>query len=232
MFAAQLEVLAEERVEVVAPALGSCGAVVERFRGTHTKVIALSGKVDHGQRNCAEGADAIVAQGMEAGGHIGSISNFALVPGMVDAVAPVPVIAAGAISDGRGLAAALALGAQGAWIGTAFLAAEEASINDAHKAQIVSGGVSDFVPSPVYAGADVRLYRNDVVRAWQASGLKPLPGRLQRVLMEDFDAAAQAAGRYDLLSNPAGQGAGIIHAVKPAGAIISEMVEVANKVLG
>jgi nitronate monooxygenase len=227
----QLEIVFSERVEVIAPALGDCTPLVPRAHANGTRVVALAGTIAHGKRSFAAGADAIVAQGAEAGGHVGTVSNFALIPGMVDAVAPKPVLAAGAITDGRGLAAALALGAQGVWVGTAFLVAEECAVPEAHKQQIIAGRAQDFTANSVYSGSPIRGFRNDVIRLWEESGLEILPAIYQKVLMDDFNAAVEAAGRDDLHNNPAGQGAGNITAIRPAAEIVQTMVEEASVIL-
>ena len=137
-------------------------------------------------RQAAEmGAEVIVAQGFEAGGHVrGVVSTLPLVPAVVDAVSPVPVIAAGGIADGRGLAAALALGAAGVWLGTRFVASEEAGLHSAYKARIAAAVETDTVYSSVF---DVGWHpphwgeRNGAIRLWQeagspASGARPGEG--------------------------------------------------------
>src|SRR5262249_4032584 len=118
----------EERVPVFAAALGDPAWVVPLARQAGTKVIGLAGSVRNALRQKQAGVDYIVAQGSEAGGHTGRIANFPLIPQVVDLVDPLPVIGAGGIADGRGLVAALALGAQAVWCGTVFLMAEECAI--------------------------------------------------------------------------------------------------------
>ena len=122
---AQVQVVLEEKVPIFAAGLGDPSWVVPLAWEQGMKVIGLAGSVRHAERHVTAGVDIVVAQGYEAGGHTGRIANFPLIPQVVDAVRPVPVVAAGGISDGRGVAAALALGAVGAWIGTAFLVAKE-----------------------------------------------------------------------------------------------------------
>lgn len=227
----QLEIIFSERVEVIAPALGDCAPLVPRAHDKGTKVITLAGTIAHARRSAAAGADAIVAQGTEAGGHVGTVANFALIPGMVDAVAPRAVLAAGSVTDGRGLAAALALGAQGVWVGTAFLVAEECAVPLAHKQQIIDGRAQDFTANSIYSGSPIRGFRNEVIRLWEESGLQALPSIYQKVLMDDFNATVEAAGRDDLHNNPAGQGAGNITAIRPAADIVTSMIEEAEEIL-
>jgi len=221
----QIEVILQEDVQVFAAGLRDPSSVVPVMHKRGMTVIRLAGTVRNGQRQIAAGVDIVVSQGYEAGGHTGSIANFALIPQMVDVASPRPVIAAGGISDGRGIAAALALGAQGAWIGTAFLVSDECAIPDLSKDQIVKGGAQDFVISRVYTGKPMRTFRNDIINAWSKAGLEPLPMPYQKVLMDDFNEAASKLERDDLRSNPAGQGAGLITKRRPAREIMQELVE-------
>jgi len=210
----QVEAVLEERVPLFAVALGDPGWVVPRARAVGTKVLGLVGSVRHALRHREAGVDLIVAQGYEAGGHVGSVGSLVLIPEVVDAVSPTPVVAAGGIVDGRGVAAALALGAQGAWIGTAFLLSEECGIFDAHKQAIIEAHSEDFVVTRVYTGKTARDVRNVIIERWERSGLPPLPMPLQGILFRDFLAAAEQARRYDLINNPAGQGGGRLSAVR------------------
>lgn len=227
----QVRVVLEERVPLFAAALGDPAWVVPEAHAVGTVVLGLAGSVRHARRQQAAGVDLIVAQGAEAGGHTGPVGTLVLVPEVVDAVAPTPVLAAGGIVDGRGVAAALALGAQGVWVGTAFLLAEESRIPAAHKAAIARARSEDFVVTRAYTGKTARDVRNAVIERWAASGLEPLPMPLQWVLLRDFRAAAEQAGRWDLLNNPAGQGGGRLDRVRPAREILEAMVREAVEVL-
>lgn len=227
----QVDACLEERVPVFAAALGDPSWVVPLARPIGMKVMGLVGNVRNARRQVQAGVDYVIAQGHEAGGHTGKIANFALIPQVVDAVSPAPVLAAGAIADGRGVAAALALGAVGAWVGTAFLLADECEIHAGHKAQIIRSGSEDFVVSRTYTGKTARVYRNEVVAAWDASGLSPLPMPLQGVLMDDFVAAAEEAGRAELTNNPVGQIGGMLTRTRPARDILRSMVDDAAAVL-
>jgi nitronate monooxygenase len=167
----------------------------------------------------------VIAQGYEAGGHTGTVANFALIPQVVDALAPLPVLGAGAISDRRGVAAAFALGAQGVWVGTAFLFAEEADLPETHRRQLEGARSEDLVVSRSYTGKTARTFKNEVMEAWSQSGLAPLPTPYQWVLMDDFVAAAEAADRQELVNNPAGQGAGMLTRRRPAHEIVAELAQ-------
>ena len=125
----QLKVILEEEVPILIIGLGDTAEVVPLAHERGIKVMALAGAVKHALSHARKGADVIIAQGYEAGGHTGTIGNFPLVPQIVDAVKPKPVVVAGGICDGRGVAAALALGAVGVWCGTAFLVSKECGIN-------------------------------------------------------------------------------------------------------
>jgi len=220
---AQVEVMLDARVPVFVAGLGDASWVIQDRRAREMKTIGLAGSVRNAMRQKAAGVHAVVAQGYEAGGHTGTVANFALIPQVVDAVAPLPVLGAGAISDRRGVAAALALGAQGVWVGTAFLFAEEADVPETHRRQLDAARSEDAVVSRAYTGKTARTFKNVVMQAWSESGLEPLPTPYQWVLMDDFVAAAEAADRQDLVNLPAGQGAGMLKGRRPARAIVEEL---------
>src|SRR5580692_9497444 len=133
--------------------------LVKKFHDAGLKVMNVSGTVRHAMSAQAGGLDAVVAQGTEAGGHTGKVAGMALVPQVVDAV-KIPVIAAGAIVDGRGLAAALALGAQGVWIGTRFIASTEAHAGGIYKQVIVDADDEDTIVTRCYSGKPMRVHKN------------------------------------------------------------------------
>lgn len=225
----QVDVCLEERIAVFAAGLGDPSWVVPLAHQVGTKVMGLVGNVRNAERQKKAGVDYVIAQGYEAGGHTGTIANFPLIPMVVDAVAPIPVIAAGAIADGRTLVAGLALGAVGVWVGTAFLLAEESNVFAKHQAEIIKGIAEDFIITRAYTGKTARDYRNEVIKAWDESGLKTLPMPLQGVLMDDFIAAAEAADRAELINNPAGQIAGMLKRKRPAKEILISMVREAEE---
>ncbi len=220
----QVQAVLEEKVPLFAAALGAPGWVVPLARQVGTLVLGLAGSARNAERQKAAGVDLIVAQGSEAGGHTGSVGTMVLVPEVVDAVSPTPVLAGGGIVDGRGVAAALSLGAQGVWLGTAFLLSEECGIPLEHKRQIAGARSEDFVVTRAYTGKTARDVRNPVIDRWERSGLRPLPMPLQWVLWRELRAAALAAGRHDLLNNPAGQGGGRLREVRPAKTIVEDLV--------
>lgn len=221
----QVEVIVEEKVSLFAAALGDPSWAMPQLRKAGIKVVGLAGSVRNAMRHKEAGVDIIVAQGHEAGGHTGKIANFVLIPEIVDAIAPTPVVAAGGIADGRTLAAALSLGAIGVWVGTAFLFAKECAIPKQFLQGLIRGSTGDFVISKAFTGKTARGYKTPVKETWEQSGLEPLPMPLQQVLMDDFSASAFAADRLDLLHYGAGQVAGRLFDVKPAKQIVDEMLQ-------
>lgn len=231
-FEAQMEVVIEEKVPVYAAGLGNPGPWMDRLHANGTVVMAVVGKVQHALQVVESGIDVIVAQGHDGGGHNSPIGTISLIPQVVDAVGDrVPVLGAGGISDGRGVAAAFMLGAQGAWVGTAFLATEEAGIEDFQKEAIVEGGDADTVVSRSITGKPARMIRNKWADAWVAAGREPLPMPYQSMISGPVMAAGIAARRKDILPGFAGQGIGLIHAVRPAAAVLADLVSDAESAL-
>jgi NAD(P)H-dependent flavin oxidoreductase YrpB (nitropropane dioxygenase family) len=227
----QVEVIFAEHVPVFASGLGNPAPFVPRCRELGIKVIALVGNVKNARRVADGGADIVVAQGHEAGGHTGRIGTLALVPQVVDAVAPLPVVAAGGIGDGRGLAAALALGAHGVWCGTAFLATYEANISDLQKQRIVAANEEDTKVTRLYSGKTMRNVTNPLIEAWEAANIKALPMGLQGLLISDLLAGIKQIGREELMMNAAGQVAGLIATLRPAREVLDDMVDGAAEIL-
>jgi nitronate monooxygenase len=230
-FAAQMEVVIEERVPVYAAGLGDPGPYMERLRANGTKVMAVVGAVRHARKVAASGVDAIVAQGHDAGGHNSPIGTMALVPQVVDAVAPIPVLGAGGISDGRGVAAVLMLGAAGAWVGSAFLATPEAGILEFQKKAIVAATEEGTVVSRSVTGKPARMIRSKWTDAVAASGLEPLPMPFQGAVSGPVQAAGFAAERADVAPGFAGQGIGMIDAIRPAADVLRELAADAERAL-
>lgn len=227
----QIDVILEERVPVFASGLGNPAPYVEEFHARGIKVIALVGNVKNARRVAEGGTDIVVAQGYEAGGHTGRIGTFALVPQVVDAVAPRPVLAAGGVGDGRGLAAALCLGAVGVWVGTAFLVSEEAAWDPVLKQRILDASEEDTRVTRIYSGKPMRNIVNPLIEAWEEAKVATLPFPLQGLLIREVTAAAEKAGRQELMMNPAGQISGMFRRLRPAREILEEMVEQAAEVL-
>lgn len=229
---AQMEVVIEEKIPVFASGLGNPAQWVPRLKANGTKVLSLVGNVKNAKRVADAGADVVVAQGTEAGGHTGRIATLALVPQVIDAVAPTPVIAAGGIADGRGIAAALAMGAIGVWCGTAFLVSEEANQPDLQKQRVLAATDEDTRVTRLYSGKTMRNITNPLIEAWESSGLQPMPMGLQGILIQDLVYSLRKAGREDLLMNAAGQASGLLNRIRPAAEILHDMVEQAAEIIG
>jgi nitronate monooxygenase len=231
-FEAQMEVVIEEKVPVYAAGLGNPAPWMDRLHANGTKVMAVIGKVKHALQVVDSGIDMIVAQGHDGGGHNSPIGTFSLIPQVVDAVGDrVPVIGAGGISDGRGIAAAMMLGAQGAWVGTAFLATNEAGIELFQKEAIVEGGDADTVVSRSMTGKPARMIRNKWADAWVSAGKEPLTMPYQSMISGPVMAAGIKAERKDIVPGFAGQGIGLIHAIRPAAHVMRDLIEDAEMAL-
>lgn len=214
----------------------SLAAIYARAHEAGCLVMHQVTDVAEARRGVAAGADVIVAQGTEGGGHVGVMGTLPLVPMVVDAVAPIPVLAAGGIADGRGLAAALMLGAAGALMGTRFLATVEAPIPDAVKEVIVASDghdtdlteTPDIVSGRVWPGAFARAWRNDFIKAWAGREWE-----LRQRLPEAAAAVAAARTALDVDNMPIlfGQDAGLISAVEPVGPLIERLVSDAHALL-
>jgi NAD(P)H-dependent flavin oxidoreductase YrpB (nitropropane dioxygenase family) len=227
----QMEVILEEEVPVFASGLGSPGPFADALKANGTTVLALVGNVRAAQQVARDGADYVVAQGTEAGGHTGRIGTLALLPQVMDAVAPTPVIAAGGIAGGRALAGVLATGAAAAWCGTAFLVADEANQPELQKRRILDAAAEDTIVTRLYSGKTMRNITNPLIEAWEREGMAALPMGAQAFLIRDLVHSIRAAGRHDLLMNAAGQTSGMLKERRPAGDILAEMVAEAAAVL-
>jgi nitronate monooxygenase len=245
----RLELALDEGVPVVSLFWGDPAPYLDvvRERGAHS--LFTAGSAAEARRAVASGADVIVAQGWEAGGHVwGEVSTLALVPAVVDAVSPVPVVAAGGISDGRGLAAALTLGAAGVWVGTRFVASEEAGLHPLYKQLICEAGETDTVHSSLFdvgwPEAPHRTLRNSTVRLWEqrgrsASGARPGEGESVAATADGTpvvrysveDPTSEMTGELEALALYAGQGVALVHDVLPAGEIVRTMAAEAMRVL-
>ena len=154
-----------------------------------------------------------------------------LVPQVVDAISPVPVVAAGGIGDGRGIAAALSLGAQGVWCGTLFLSSDEAAVPDIHKRRIVEGRSEDWVISRLSSGKTARYFNNVLVQEWADSGLQALPMPLQGMLIENMEQGVVEGHLEELELNSGGQVGGLIGKRRPAARIVEDLVKEASEAL-
>jgi len=227
---AAIDVIIDEGASSFIAGLGIPGPVIERCHSAGVKVMVVCGKVEHAKRSEEAGCDAVVAQGTEAGGHTGKVAGMALVPQVVDAV-EIPVLAAGSIVDGRGLAAALALGAQGVWVGTRFIASEEARASRAFKERIVEGGGADTLVTRCYSGKPMRVITNPYAEEFERHPERIHAFPQQMVVSAQAGVlgyAQDATTDRTRTCMPAGQGIGGIHEILPVAEIMSRMLEEAR----
>jgi enoyl-[acyl-carrier protein] reductase II len=234
----QVELLIDEGASVFVAGLGVPGDAIALCHERGVLVANMCGKVMHAVRAVDAGCDLVIAQGTEAGGHTGQVATMPLVPQIVDAVGDrVPVVAAGGIFDGRGLAAALALGAAGVWLGTRFIATPEARGVQGYKDKLLSTAEDGTTITRVYSGKTMRVLRNRYVDDWEASG--QAAERFPMQAAKSMNAGVFHLGGDEHTAGvdpekecyPGGQAAGGITALEPAGVIVTRIVEEAEQVL-
>ena len=220
-----VQVCLEERVPLFCAGLGNPGFMVSDAHARGMKVLGITGNSKNARRMAESGIDLLVAQGHEGGGHTGRIGTMALMPAAIDAASPVPVLAAGGIGDGRGVAASLAMGCIGVWIGTRFLATDEGGALPVNKQRIIASTDEDTRVSTAYTGKTLRASYNKYHDLWADSGLDPLPFPTQVMISSALLAAFVEARQDDYVGGLAGQVSGIIHEIKPARTVLEEIVE-------
>jgi NAD(P)H-dependent flavin oxidoreductase YrpB (nitropropane dioxygenase family) len=228
-----LEVAFAHNIRLIASALGPPPHdLVERAHSHDVVVAALAGTTEHARRHAAAGVDLIVAQGTEAGGHTGEVSTMVLVPEVVDAVAPTPVLAAGGIARGRQVAAALALGAEGVWCGSVWLTTEEAETVPVVKEKFLAATSSDTVRSRSMTGKPARMLRTAWTDEWERPDTpNPLGMPLQTALITDSQVRINQAATHpdakarELATYFVGQVVGSLDRVRPTRAVVLDMVE-------
>ena len=234
----RVEMLIEGGASVFVAGLGVPSQVVDLCHRHDVLVANMCGKVVHAERAVDAGCDLVVAQGTEAGGHTGLVATMPLVPMIVDAVGDrVPVVAAGGIFDGRGLAAALALGAAGVWVGTRFIATPEARAVAGYKDALLAAREDATTISRAYSGKTMRVIANAYTSHFDEhrDELQRFPDQLRRSMADN----AWHLGGDDTTTGidpdkegyPSGQGVGAIHALVPAGDLVVRFVEEAEAVL-
>lgn len=228
---AAVEVCIEESVPLFCAGLGNPGFMVEAAHSVGMKVLGIAGNAKNAGRIARSGADLVVAQGHEAGGHTGRVGSLALWPQAIDAAAPTPVLGAGGVGDGRGLAAALAMGCVGVWVGTRFLASEEGGALDVQKQAIVNATDEDTRRTTIYTGKTSRATYNRFHDLWEESGLEPLAFPRQVLLASAIVDMFNQAGNVEYVGPFAGQVSGLIHEILPAARIVENMVEEAADIL-
>jgi NAD(P)H-dependent flavin oxidoreductase YrpB (nitropropane dioxygenase family) len=240
----------DERVPVISFFWRDPSSFVPRAKAGGATVLHTVGSAADAKRAVNCGVDIVVAQGWEAGGHVrGTVATMPLIPAVVDAVSPAPVVAAGGIADGRGLAAALALGAAGAWVGTRFLASHEATIHTRYRERLLQANENDtvFLENLFdirWPNAPHRTLRNATVEAWEAAGRPPTgkrPGEGEVIAMsqsrgpivryQSCTPESDADGDIDALSLWAGQSVGLVSKVLSAGDIVREIADEARLII-
>ncbi len=246
----RLAVCLDEGVPIISFCWRDPASLVPRAKAGGAIVLHTVGSADDAKRAVDCGVDIVVAQGWEAGGHVrGMVATMPLVPTVVDAVRPTPVVAAGGVADGRGLAAVLALGAAGAFIGTRFLASHEAAIHRRYQELLLRASETDTVYldnlfDVRWPNAPHRTLRNKTIEAWEAagrpaSGQRPGEGQVIAtsrssgpiVRYQSYTPGADAEGDIDALSLWAGQSVGLVSKLQPAGDIVREIAEEARLIL-
>lgn len=234
----QVEKIIEGGASVFVAGLGVPTEVVKLCHDHGLLVVNMCGKVDHARRAVDAGCDIVVAQGTEAGGHTGLVATFPLVPQIVDAVgARVPVVAAGGITDGRGLAAALALGADGIWVGTRFIATPEARAVTGYKEALLETAEDGTTISRAYSGKTMRVVRNAYTAHFDEhpEELDRFPAQLGRSVQDKAfhlggdDQTADVDPSKECY--PAGQGVGAIDELVPAAELVLSFVSGAERAL-
>jgi enoyl-[acyl-carrier protein] reductase II len=234
----QVQIIIDGGATAFVAALGVPTEVIEQCHRHNVLVVNMCGKVEHAVRAVEAGCDMVVAQGTEAGGHTGTVASFPLIPQIVDAVGDkVPVVAAGGIFDGRGLAAALALGADGIWVGTRFIATPEARSVLGYKDKLLASREDQTTVSRAYSGKTMRVVRNSYTDHYDShpEELKKFPDQLAI----SYGAQAMHLGGdsfsdgvdVDKECYPAGQGVGAISELVPAAELVRRFIEEAEAVL-
>ena len=230
---ASVDVIIEGGAKAFIAGLGVPVAIIERLHAAGIVVMCMAGSVRHAVKAAEAGCDVVIAQGTEAGGHTGAVASVALWPQVVDAV-DVPVVAAGGLFDGRGLAAALAFGCVGVWMGTRFIASAEAHAGQPYKDAIVAMSESDTVISRVFTGKTLRAIANESTRGFDDKDAKPFQMQVMESVQQNR--LGPIAGIVDDV-NPAtqclaaGQGGGAIREILPAGEIVRRTVAEAEAAL-
>jgi enoyl-[acyl-carrier protein] reductase II len=233
---AAIDVIVDEGASAFIAGLGVPGPVIDKCHQAGLLVVSMCGKVKHARAAEQAGCDVVVAQGTEAGGHTGKVAGMALIPQIVDAV-EIPVVAAGSIVDGRGLVAALAFGAQGVWMGTRFIASQEARAAEHYKKRITEIGEDQTVVTRCYSGKTMRVIQNAYVEDWERRPDEIQPFPLQAVTSMQNDVMKvmlpEASEEFDIERDcmPCGQGAGTIRDIPSCAEIIESVMSEAQQII-
>lgn len=222
----QLDVVLEERVPVFTSGLGNPAFIIEAAHERGIKVFGLIGKTRQAKREIEAGIDAIIAQGSDAAGHTGPNGTFSIVPEVVAIAGDTPIIAAGGVTTGQHLAAALCLGASGVWCGTIWLASRESDSDMIVKEKLLAATADDTVLSKSISGMPMRILKCVWTEEWaKPDAPAPLHAPYQMFLASDYIQAANDHRREDLMTEAAGQGVAFVDSMKPSRQIVMDMVE-------
>lgn len=224
-----VDMVLEEGVAVVTTGAGNPGKYMAALKGAGIKVLPIAPSIALAKRMESIGADAIIGEGMEAGGHIGELTTMVLIPQLVDAVS-IPVIAAGGIADGRGVTAAFALGAEGVQVGTRFMCAEECTIHPDVKAQVIKAKDRDTVVTGRSTGHPVRVLKNKLAKQIMVLDRENKPDEIEAMGAGKL-AAAMRHGDTEMGSLMAGQVAAMVCSIQPAAEIVDEMMDDAERLM-
>ena len=246
----RLNICLEEGVKIVSLFWGAPNSDIRASHQAGAVVMYSVGSVSEAEEAASAGADVIVAQGWEAGGHVrGTVSTLTLVPAVVDAVAPIPVVAAGGIADGRGIAAVFALGASAAMLGTRFVASEEALSHHTYKQKLLGAGVGDTIYSMLFdvgwENTTHRILRNSTVEIWEKAGRPPRGERPNEgqviarkadgtpVVRYSFSSPLETMqGDVEAMVHYAGQSVGLIRGILPAAKIVQQLKQETEQIMG
>lgn len=227
---AKVDVAIQNGVEVLACALGTPVDVVERCHQHGVVVMAIVGRARHAVRAIENGADVVIVQGFEGGGHTGDVGLLTLLSEVLE-FATVPLVAAGGIATGRQIAAALVGGAQGVWVGTRFLATAESGAEEKFKEAVVEAGHDTTIRSMLFDGLPVRQLRNRFTDVWDGYEHEIQPYPVQRMLTAPIRYAASAHEMKDYMNLAAGQSSGLVHDSPGAAEVLHRLVDEAVTVL-
>ena len=231
----QIDIIFEEGIPIIASGLGNPAPIVPQAHKLGIKILALIGSTKNARRVSDGDVDIVVAQGYDAGGHTGRVGTFSLIPAVVDSIDQM-VLAAGGISDGRGLVAALAMGAVGIWMGTRFVACKEAYAHINYKNKITEINEEGTTRTRCFSGKPCRVIKNKTTAQWEGreEEIEPFPIQITKIsefIGENAYEASRLHGRIDIGSCAAGQSSILINEVINAAEIIDEIIDEAGEIL-
>ncbi|ETR78791.1 2-nitropropane dioxygenase [Afipia sp. P52-10] len=233
MAVAQIEAVLESDVDLLACGIGAPPDVLRRAKAQGKMTVALVGNRNHASRAIASGVDILVAQGHDAGAHTGPIGTFSLVPQIVEVAGDTPVVAAGGVATGKHIVAALALGAVGVWMGTAWLATKEYGLSETIVEKLLAAGSEDTVISRADSGKTLRQIRSAWSEEWAKEGVpSPLKMPYQDILVGDLLGAIDEHDIKPLVHYPAGQSIAYVNARSTVADVMAQLIKDAREAYG